>query len=452
MGRSADPARARTAAIEVVRRLRDAGFVAYFAGGCVRDELLGLRPTDYDVATDARPDAIRSMFERTHLVGLAFGVLLVHLHDCQIEVATFRADGPYTDLRRPDSIEFSDATSDASRRDFTINALFLDPLGKPDGADVRDRVSGHVIDLVGGIDDLHARRIRAVGNPDQRLAEDHLRALRAVRFAARLGFEIEPSTADAIRRHAMQLKGVSRERIGEEIRRMMEHPRRAHAAAILESLGLDAPVFDDPPDGSTPGTSALDILAGLEAVRSEFVRHRLRYGTVLAAWCIDRIRSGRLQVDHNPWELGPRAAAARGSLVARLRRALCLSNDERDDLADGLEGLGVLLDAWDSRPVAGQKRIVARRWFKDSLRLALVLDPVTGESIVARVRELARTPTGLTPDPWVTGDDLIAMGMTPGPLFRSVLDRVLDAQLEGRVRSKDEAVVLARELSGDPSV
>lgn len=450
MGRAADPVKARAAALEVVRRLRAAGYVAYFAGGCVRDELLGLRPTDYDVATDARPDDIRSMFERTHLVGLAFGVLLVHVLDCQIEVATFRADGPYSDSRRPDSIEFSDAKSDASRRDFTINALFLDPLGPPTVVSEGVTIAGELIDLVGGLTDLRAKRIRAVGDADQRLAEDHLRALRAVRFAARLGFEIEASTADAIRRHAMELRGVSRERIGEEVRRMMEHPRRAAAAAMMERLQLDAPALDEPaialldpapPPVDSPAT--LPTVAGLEAVHGEFVRRKIRYGTTLAAWCVDRLN--RRGIEETPWGIGKPAERARKELVARLRRSLCLSNDERDDLEDALEGLGVL-DGWFDLHVAGQKRVAARRWFKDVLRLAMVRSPEVGARIEARLRELAATPTGLTPEPWVNGDDLISIGMKPGPLFRSVLDRVLDAQLEGRVRTKEEAMELAREL------
>jgi poly(A) polymerase len=446
MGRAADPVKARAAALEVVRRLRAAGFVAYFAGGCVRDELLGLRPTDYDVATDARPDDIRSMFERTHLVGLAFGVLLVHVHECQIEVATFRADGPYSDSRRPDSIEFSDAKSDASRRDFTINALFLDPLGSPTVAE-GVTIAGELIDLVGGLTDLRAKRIRAVGDADQRLAEDHLRALRAVRFAARLGFEIEAGTADAIRRHAMELRGVSRERIGEEVRRMMEHPRRAAAAAMMERLQLDAPALDEPAiallDAGDGSAAPLPTVAGLEAVHSEFMRRKIRYGITLAAWCIDRLnRRGAADL---PWGIGKATERARKELVARLRRSLCLSNDERDDLEDALEGLGVL-DGWFDLHIAGQKRVAARRWFKDVLRLAMVRSPETGARIEARLRELAATPTGLSPEPWVNGDDLVSIGMKPGPLFRSVLDRVLDAQLEGRVRTKEEAMELAREL------
>jgi len=217
---------AREAAAAIVRALRDKGFTAYLAGGCVRDELLGLEPIDFDVATDARPDAVQALFRRTAAVGASFGVVLVKERGVTVEVASFRSDGPYTDKRRPDHVEFSDAEHDAQRRDFTINALFLDPFhGGPalragrasygsesrtttTGAESRTTESGSesratesgsesrttsesgVLDFVGGLTDLRAGVVRAVGDPEKRLAEDHLRALRAVRFAARYGFEI----------------------------------------------------------------------------------------------------------------------------------------------------------------------------------------------------------------------------------------------------------------------
>ena len=199
------PDQLRDTAALVVRTLSGAGHTAYFAGGCVRDALLGTPPADYDIATDATPDQVRALFERTSHVGAHFGVVLVHINRASIEVATFRADGPYTDSRRPDTVEFSTPEQDAKRRDFTINALFLDPLVDT-RTTIRGRVvRGEIIDLVGGRDDLERGVVRAVGTPSARLAEDHLRALRAVRFAARLGCEIESDTADAIRAHAAEL-------------------------------------------------------------------------------------------------------------------------------------------------------------------------------------------------------------------------------------------------------
>src|SRR5882724_7855964 len=199
----------REDALVVLKRLREAGHVAYFAGGCVRDLLLGAEPKDFDVATDAPPSRVQELFRNTQAVGAAFGVILVRQGGSQIEVATFRADAGYDDGRHPSKVRFTTAEEDARRRDFTINGLFLDPVG------------GQVIDYVRGQDDLRAGVIRAIGNATERFEEDSLRLLRAVRFAARLGFEIEPGTAAAIKAHAPQLKRISPERIADELRVML---------------------------------------------------------------------------------------------------------------------------------------------------------------------------------------------------------------------------------------
>ncbi|MEM1423575.1 MAG: CCA tRNA nucleotidyltransferase, partial [Planctomycetota bacterium] len=236
----------RDSAVRIVRTLAGAGHAAYFAGGCVRDELLGSEPKDYDVATDATPDEVEAAFRNTKPVGKSFGVILVRDGSSVTEVATFREEGAYTDKRRPDEVRFADAEADAHRRDFTINALFLDPL------DTRDDQRGRVIDFVGGLEDLERGVVRAVGDPAERLAEDHLRALRAVRFAARFAFPIEERTADAIRAHASALEGVSRERIGDELRRILAHPRRAEGVRTIHALALDAPVLADRALGDRP--------------------------------------------------------------------------------------------------------------------------------------------------------------------------------------------------------
>jgi poly(A) polymerase len=221
----------RDDALAVVRRLREAGHVAYFAGGCVRDQLLGLTPKDYDVATDAPPQRVRELFTRTDAVGAAFGVILVRHRRSQIEVATFRTDLEYRDGRRPEGVRFATAEQDAQRRDFTINGLFFDPL--------EDRV----IDYVGGQADLEARVVRAIGEPDRRFEEDHLRLLRAVRFATRFRFKIDPATEDAIVRHAAQLARISPERIAEELLLILAPPGRTLAWALLEKYHLSAVVF-----------------------------------------------------------------------------------------------------------------------------------------------------------------------------------------------------------------
>ncbi len=408
----------RDAAAEIVRALRVAGHVAYFAGGCVRDELLGLDPQDYDVATDAPPVRISSLFKRTSEVGASFGVVLVKAHGVTVEVATFRSEGPYSDRRRPDTVHFSDAPTDARRRDFTINALFLDPLDTARAP--QSPRGGHVIDHVSGTEDLARRILRAVGDPEQRLAEDHLRALRAVRLTARLELALDPATAAAISRHARELAGISRERIGEELRKMLLHPSRARAVLLLHELGLDGPVLDEPSRPYQPAA-----VAALPAGAS--------IGAALAAWALDR---------------GATTDAAGGGFVARRwRSALSLSNEETEALKHIIAGVGVLEGQWASLSTAGRKRAAASAWFGDALLVAAARSPQRARSLEADVGALSRTPSGIAPDPLLTGDDLIAAGFIPGPAFKSILDHVYDCQLEDRVRSQEEALALARETA-----
>ncbi|MFO0929593.1 MAG: CCA tRNA nucleotidyltransferase [Gemmataceae bacterium] len=226
---------AREFAVDVIRTLRGAGFEAYLAGGCVRDELLGLPPKDYDVATSARPEQVRGLFMRTVAVGAAFGVIeVLGPRPIRVEVASFRTDGVYSDGRRPDSIVYSSAEEDAKRRDFTINGMFFDP------------VENRVIDYVGGQSDLGARVLRAIGDPHARFHEDRLRILRAVRIAARFGLTIDPATEAAVRRMGPQLaRGVSAERIADELRKMLVDRHRAAAMRLLMDLGLAAVVMPE---------------------------------------------------------------------------------------------------------------------------------------------------------------------------------------------------------------
>lgn len=425
-----DSSNARGVAVAIVRTLRHAGHEAYLAGGCVRDELLGIEPSDYDVATDATPDRIRSLFHRTAAVGQSFGVILVKDRGEVVEVATFRADGTYTDSRRPDSVRFSTAADDAARRDYTVNALFLDPLATPEHGDAANPTpihGGRVIDLVGGVTDLRARVLRAVGDPDRRLAEDHLRALRAVRLSAKLGFTIETATAEAITRHASDLRGVSRERIGDELRMMIAHPSRATAVQHLAELALDAPVFNEP-----PSTAPMRRLHALSASHRE-----LPFALALAAVALDRVPG-----------LSDAAADERaiGAVVSRWRTALTLSNDERDRLRAVLWARGVLQSGWDTLGVAGRKRLAARPEFEESLALVSVDDISRAENVRETVARLAEQHGGLAPTPFLSGDDLLAAGWPPGPRFKFVLDQVYDAQLEGRVKDFAEARELAEKL------
>ncbi len=417
---------AREAAAAIVRALRDKGFTAHFAGGCVRDELLGLEPIDFDVATDARPDAVQALFRRTAAVGASFGVVLVKERGVTVEVASFRSDGPYTDKRRPDHVEFSDAEHDAQRRDFTINALFLDPFrGGPESG---------VIDFVGGLADLRAGVVRAVGDPEKRLAEDHLRALRAVRFAARLGFAIEPGTASAIRAHARDLLGVSRERIGEEFRRMLAHPGRVRAVTLLGELGLDGVLLGERA-GDRGGRPRGASLAGLPEDSAP--------GGVTLAACLACLAFDRGEVE---------SAAQILALVRRWREALCLTNDESERLRAVLGGVVEAESSWRRLPVAQRKRRAASPWFAEALAVLTARDRALGTAILADVGGLAADGVGLAPEPMIDGTDLLALGLEAGPVFARVLARVYDAQLEGRVTSREQALGLAAELGDSGGV
>lgn len=400
--------------MSVVRALTKAGHEAYFAGGCVRDELLAREPDDYDVATSAHPEQVREVFPRVNEVGVSFGVLLVKQRGEVVEVATFREEGVYSDKRRPDEVRFSTAQADARRRDFTINALFLDPLSGGEPGSPTSPLGGRVIDFVGGVEDLRAQRLRAVGDAGQRLDEDHLRALRGVRLASRLGFTIDDATGEAMRARASGLEGVSRERIGDEMRKMLSHPTRAAAVRRLIALGLDAPSLGEAHrDGPTP---ALDGL-----------RDDADTPTALAAWAIDRC-----------------GLEDAGAAIPRWRDALCLSNDETEALAGAVRGVRVLESEWGLLGVAARKRAASSAWFSRSLAIVTARDETKGDDIGSDVALLAGTFGGLAPRAWVSGDDLIAMGMAPGPRFREVLDAAYDAQLEGLVGTRSEALEMVR--------
>ncbi len=441
MAQVSDPTHARSVATEIVSLLRQAGFLAYFAGGCVRDELLGLHPSDYDVATSATPRQIEGLLKQpkfaTHFVGEAFGVTLVKAEGVPVEVATFRSDGTYTDKRRPDSVVFSTPHDDAQRRDFTINALFLDPLSAVrTAARGGATVAGEVIDLVGGVADLQAGVIRAVGDAHARLKEDDLRALRAVRFAARYGFAIEASTAQAITLHAAALAGVSRERIGEELRRMLMRsaPARVAAVRLLVSLGLDIPLFGPIAGADGAGTvrqrggSLPDQTAwpALEAAAAG-----ANFGTLLAALLVDRQPGTEPQ-----WWAGT---------VEHWRRGLCLSNDELAAMTGTLESLWQLQHEWSGATVAVQKRMAARECFASALQVLGGTSPREAEKAVFRVKELEIIGPGINPMPLVGGGDLIAAGYKPGPDFKRMLDMVYDAQLEGRICDLAGAMELVRQ-------
>ncbi len=419
------------AGLAIVRRLREHGHQALWAGGCVRDMLLGLPPTDVDVATDAVPDQIVSLFRKTRKVGAQFGVVLVRQGPYWIETATFRSDVDYADGRRPERVVFTTAEHDAQRRDFTINGLFYDPL------------ENQVIDYVGGQADLTAGIIRAIGDSAQRFAEDHLRMLRAVRFAARFHFQIEPATAGAIREHASKITRISAERIREELDKMLSHPSRATSLRLIADLNLlphlwptdaaadiDANVAaglrtgrSDPAASSEPGASATGSALDAAIRRLNALPDRADFVIVMAAWLADR----------DPVN------------VRRIARALRCSNEQTDDLVWLVSRQHQLADV-ERMSLAEFKKLMAHPRFDDLLELhraVLVADtrpPDTYES--ARGRAAGIPPAEVAPPPLVTGEDLIAAGLQPGPRFKQILDTLYDAQLNLEIT--DRAAALER--------
>lgn len=392
---------AEALARQIVTVLADAGHVAYFAGGCVRDRLMGRTPSDYDVATSARPERVLTLFPRSQKVGVAFGVVIVRRGDTQVEVATFRSESTYSDGRRPDAVTFTTPEIDARRRDFTCNGIFFDPR------------TNTIHDFVDGQADIRAGVLRAIGDPAQRFAEDHLRMLRAVRFAAKLGFQIDEVTRAAIHQHAQKIQGISRERIGEEMRLIFEHPSRARAAELLAETGLLHAIW--PAELRSSEIAYPHVAAALEPV--------------------DRAMGlAALQLDLRPAEAAPAAEALRGAFM--------LSNEDTADVAWFLEHAVDARDFHGLR-VARQKRLLADPRWQRLWRIIRSCTEMTAqiETQIARLEA-----QGVAPPPLVTGDTLIALGAKPGPLFKRWLDELYDRQLEGGFASTAEAEAAARKL------
>lgn len=408
-----EPDLQRQFAVDVVRKLRDAGHRAYWAGGCVRDQLLGRTPKDYDVASDARPEQVRGLFghRRTLAIGAAFGVIAVlgPPGAGQIEVATFRSDGPYSDGRRPDEVVYSSPEEDASRRDFTINALFYDPLD--------DRV----IDYVGGREDIARGLLRAVGEPVARFEEDKLRMLRAVRFTARFQFALDPGTLAAIRAMAAQIGVVSAERIAAEMQSMLVDVHRAHAVRLLFETHLVRQVLpeiaESDPVHQQRLAETLEVLERLERPSFPLALAALVGGWVDGAGAEAIGRRWRLsnpQIERLQWLVEHQRSLDDGRRQPWSQLQKVLAAEGADDL----------LDWKDAEAQCG-------RFDRD---------------LLAWCRGLRNQPRErLDPPPLVGGDDLKTLG-PPGPWFRRVLAAVRDAQLDGQVHTREQGLELAQRL------
>jgi len=438
----------RTKAIDIASRLRSHGFQAWLVGGCVRDLVLGREPKDYDIATNAQPDQVLKLFPNALLVGAQFGVVLVD----DVEVATFRSDHSYQDGRHPSEVIFeSDPKQDVLRRDFTINALLLDP----DQLNLTAPAS-QVVDYVGGLRDLEYHIIRAIGDPEQRFEEDHLRMLRAIRFAARFGFEIEPATMAAIQKLHRKIQLVSPERIRDELVRILTEGDARRGFELLDSSGLLNDILPEvaamkgvgqPPEFHPEGdvwTHTLLMLQGLQNPTPTLAFGVLLHdvgkpGTFRVA---DRIRfDGHV-------ELGERIAR---DILARLH----FSNADSDQVIALIANHMRFTHVHQMRE-STLKRMLRLDRFEEHLELHR-LDCSASHGHLdnykfAKTKFEHSPPEQLRPPRLLTGNDLIAAGYRPGPEFSRILEAVEDAQLESRIHSKEEALELVKASFGSPTL
>ncbi len=426
-------------ALAILRRLRDNGFIALFNGGCVRDRILGLPVKDYDIATDARPEVVQRLFDETVGVGAKFGVIMVILDGDPFEVATFRADAPYVDGRRPSSVRFGTIEEDAKRRDFTIGGMYYDPFA--------DRL----IDTVGGMRDLRAGIIRAIGNPYDRFAEDHLRVMRAARFAARLNFVIESETHRAMKLVAPMLPKISAERIGEEIVRMMTEGGAARGMDIMVETGIMEEVLPEVlpmigcqqpanyhPEGDVYVHTKIAV-----AMLSPGCSETLAFGILFHDIAKPNTRAeqnGKVTY-YGHTEIGAEMATA---ILARLRRSRAVQERVAYLVKNHLK-----LTMAPRMRASTLRRMLAEDGFDELLEVSR-MDALASSSFLGHYHFCRRamkeiTPAQMRPPRFLTGRDLIGMGFTPGPAFKNILKEVEDLQLDGEIADRDAALAYVRE-------
>jgi poly(A) polymerase len=420
-------------AIGIVKRLRDEGYESYLAGGCVRDMLLGKTPQDYDISTNAKPDEIAKIFPKTIPVGAQFGVLLVMIESEAFEVASFRHDGPYLDGRRPTHVRYGSLQEDILRRDFTINGMVYDP------------ITGQIIDLVGGREDLERKLVRAIGNPRSRFEEDRLRMVRAVRFAASLDFTIESETFDAIRELASTVKQISWERIGEEITRILTEGGAKRGFELLDRTGLLKILLPE-----------IEAMKGVEQSPDYHPEGDVFTHTMLTLSHLD----------------SPTETLAYGCLLHDVAKPVCIRRDEHRltfyghtekgaEMAEELlkrlkrsratwERVAYLVRNHLRHVQAPQMRLSTLKRFLgedgiDELLELTRIDALSANGDLQHYRFCKQKLTELEeeeihPEPLLRGRDLIAMGFSPGPTFHIILKQVEEAQLGGELSSREEAM------------
>ncbi|MDQ7781092.1 MAG: CCA tRNA nucleotidyltransferase [Planctomycetota bacterium] len=428
-------------ALHVLARLQSAGFEAYFAGGCVRDMIMGRPPKDYDIATNTPPDEIERLLHPTIAVGKAFGVIVALRGEDQFEVASFRWDGPYRDGRHPEVTKLSTKEDDIARRDFTVNGLFFNP------------ATGEVLDLVGGRADIERRLIRAIGDPVERFREDRLRMMRAIRFACQLGFAIEDNTLAGVKAMAKAIVSVSNERIADELRHILVSNERRKGIELLDETGILAVLMPDvvamkgvpqPPQFHPEGDVFEHTLLCLQHLDNPSWPLALAallhdIGKPPTMQKLDRIRF------HEHETVGVRMAR-------RICAKLKLSNDERDTVLWLIERHMVFKDVQNMRQ-ATLKRLFAHPLYKQLEELhradKLACDGDMSTLQFCRAKYAEYGVEEIKPKPLLTGHDLLALGLEPGPVFGKVLRAVEDAQLDGEVKTREEAIALASKLAAE---
>jgi poly(A) polymerase len=418
-------------ALEILKQIRKAGFTAFFAGGSVRDKLLGRPAKDYDIATSARPEQIEALFPKTVAVGKAFGVIVVVQDGTETEVATFRSDGGYQDGRRPDSIEFRGAAEDAKRRDFTVNGIFYDPL------------EDQIIDYVSGQEDLKKKIIRAIGDPDKRFAEDHLRMLRAIRFAHTLGFTIEPATRAAIQKHAPDLAKISAERIENEFSRTLtESLRPGNALKELVELGLMEFIMpeilpmvgqEQPPQYHPEGDVFVHTCLMLNLMKNP--SRALAYTVLLHD--VGKPSTAFMGEDRLRFHGHERKSA---EMSEDILRRLKLPTKEIKQILIAIDGHMRFKDVQKMNKSTLRKLMGAETF---DMELELHRVDCSGSHglldnyyfLLEKAEEMKNEP--ILPDRWITGKDLRELGVSPGPRMGELIQLAYDAQLESRFETRD---------------
>ncbi len=427
--------------MHLASKLVEAGYTAYFAGGCVRDKLLGIEPQDYDIATSATPQEVMKLFPGSNEVGAHFGVVIVKHHGHFIEIATFRTDGSYKDGRRPESVTFSTPDEDAHRRDFTINGMFEDPS------------TGKIIDFVDGLADLKSRLIRAIGNPADRFQEDALRLLRAVRFSTTLGFPIEPNTHAAIQENADLLEKISPERIRDEFSKIITSPNRRRGLEMLVETGLIAhfmpevlPLIgcEQPPQWHPEGDVYVHTCIMLEMLEADAPLN-LCLATLLHDIAKPPTQTtdedGRIRFNGHD-ALGAEMAE---NILTRLKYPNAVIRDVAHMVSRHMQFMNV-----KQMRKAKLKRFMSEQTFDCEMELHRVDCASSNgftdnyEFLSEKAEEFASEP--LIPPPLVTGKDLIEKGLKPGPRFKEILEEIQTEQLENRLNTREEAMAYLETL------